>query len=43
MARRTGSRWEQDNRLSLNPAAFLFVGAIVGGIVALGVALTLLD
>ena len=38
-----GTRWEQDNRLSLNPWAFVAVALVVGGLVGLGVLLALLD
>ena len=37
-----GSRWEQDNKLSLNPWAFVAVGLLVGGPVALAVLLSVL-
>ena len=41
--REKGSRWDQDNRLQLNPWAFVAVGGIVGGIAGLAILLALLD
>lgn len=47
MARRhergKGTRWDQDNRLSANPWAFLVVGGLVGGLAGLVILLALLD
>ena len=42
IVRRKGTRWEQDNNLSLNPWAFVAVGLLVGGPVALVVLVSLL-
>jgi hypothetical protein len=43
-ARREGgrSRWDEDNRLALNPWAFLAVGALVGTLAGLALLLSLL-
>ena len=38
-----GTRWEQDNRLSLNPWPFLVVGGIIGAIAGLAILFALLD
>ena len=37
-----GSRWDEDNRVSLNPWAFVAVAAIVGAIAGLAVLLAVL-
>lgn len=43
MARaRGGSRWDEDNRLRLNPWPFVVIALLVGAIVGLGVLLSLL-
>ena len=38
---RSVSRWDEDNRLAVNPWAFVAVGLVVGGIVGLAVLLAL--
>ena len=40
--RRRESRWEEDNRVELNPAAFVTVGLVIGAIVGLALLLWLL-
>jgi hypothetical protein len=40
--RREPTRWEQDNDLALNPAAFLAVAGLVGAIVGLALLIWLL-
>ena len=37
------SRWEEDNRLSLNPWPFVVIAVMVGAIVGLAVLLSALD
>ncbi len=40
--RTSGTRWDEDNRLALNPWAFVTVGLLVGAIVGLAVLIWLL-
>ena len=40
--RTSGTRWDEDNRLVLNPWAFLTVGLLVGAIVGLALLIWLL-
>ena len=37
-----GSRWDEDNKLALNPWAFVAVGLVVGGIVGLAILIEVL-
>ena len=37
---RTESRWEQDNRLRVNPWPFVVIAVVVGAIVALAILLS---
>jgi hypothetical protein len=39
---RGSSRWDEDNRLALNPWAFLAVGALVGAVAGLALLIWLL-
>jgi hypothetical protein len=44
MARARGrTRWDEDNRLSLNPWPFVVVALLIGALVGLGVLLSVLD
>ena len=40
--KREQTRWEEDNALALNPAAFIAVALLVGALVGLGLLLWLL-
>ncbi len=33
----SGTRWDEDNRVALNPWAFVVVGGLIGLLVGLGV------